>query len=346
MASPEFELLNTIIIPHIFDQKNGFQQEFFAQAIKPGEVDRYFVQLPVGATAAKIKISPSATKFCSVTGFIYDQAGIQYSVTNSITSKEQNTEIETIPQDALSQGVWEIDIHSDFTNDRESVYDLSVSFSSFKIDPVIISDFTYEAGKEPRGDLQVTNQFTIPFYGFGRGSVLGYQRTLSRRIVDRDVFTYDFTVAPDVKMVEFDIDFDDESFVKFTDVAVTIYDARGKAVTRDALDQDRARIYLDRISGEAFTLEIAVAFSYSRMDAVWRFNMVEKYFTNETIGMKIYQGYDRVFKFYPFIAKKLEFTMDKSPRIPPEGFSNFGTIEFIDRNLLQKVFTVPVEFYH
>ncbi|MCI0496157.1 hypothetical protein L0Z72_14215, partial [candidate division KSB1 bacterium] len=272
-------------------------------------------------------------------------AGIQYSVTNPITNKEQNTEIEVIPQDELSQGVWEIDIYSDFANENESVYDLTISFSSFDIEPVTISDFTYEVGKEPRGDLQVTNQFAIPFYGFGRGNLLGFQRSQNKRIVDRDVFTYDFTVEPDVKMVEFDIDIEDESFIKFTDVAVTIFDARGKAVVRDAMDQDRTRIYLDRISGEAFTLEIAVAFAYSKSDAPWRFKMMERYYTTETIGIKIYQGYDRVFKFYPFITKKLEFTMDKSPRIPPEGFSNFGTIEFVDRNLLQKVFTVPVEFY-
>jgi hypothetical protein len=230
-------------------------------------------------------------------------------------------------------------------NENESICDVSISFSSFNIEPVTISDFAYEVGKEPRGDLQVTNQFAIPFYGFGRGNLLGYQRSQSKRIVDRDVFTYDFTVEPDVKMVEFDIDIEDESFIKFTDVAVTIFDARGKAVVRDAMDQDRTRIYLDRISGEAFTLEIAVAFAYSKIDAAWRFTMTERYFTNETIGIKIYQGYDRVFKFYPYITKKLEFTMDKSPRIPPEGFSNFGTIEFIDRNLLQKVFTVPIEFY-
>ena len=344
-AALEFELLNTIIIPYIFDQKNGYEQEFLKQAINPGDVQRYFIQAPVGATAAKIKISPSAAKFCSVTGFVYDPAGRQYALIDPITSKEQNTEIEVIPEDALSQGVWEIDIYSDFANENESIYDLSISFSSFKIEPVTISDFTYEVGKEPRGDLQVTNQFTIPFYGFGRGSLIGYQKSQSRRIVDRDVFTYDFTVEPDVKMVEFDIDFDDESFVKFTDVAITIYDSRGKAVARDAMDQDRARIYLDRISGEAFTLEIVVAFAYSKMDAAWRFKMTERYYTNETITIKIYQGYDRVFKFYPFITKKLDFTMDKSPRIPPEGFSNFGTIEFIDRNLLQKVFTVPIEFY-
>ncbi|MCU0644568.1 MAG: hypothetical protein MUC94_09930 [bacterium] len=230
-------------------------------------------------------------------------------------------------------------------NETESVYDLTISFSSFNIEPVTISDFTYEVGKEPRGDLQVTNQFAIPFYGFGRGNLLGYQRSQSKRIVDRDVFTYDFTVEPDVKMVEFDIDFDDDSFVKFTDVAISIYDSRGKAVARDAMDQDRTRIVLDRIAGEAFTLEIKVAFAYSKMDAAWRFKMTERFFTNETIGIKIYQGYDRVFKLFPFITKKLEFAMDKSPRIPPEGFKIFGTIEFIDRNLLQKVFTVPVEFY-
>ena len=344
-AALEFELLNTIIIPHIFDQRNGYQQEFLSRVIKPGDVQRYFVQAPVGATAAKIKISPSATRFCQVTGFIYDPAGKQYAVINPVASKEQNTEIELIPGDKLSQGVWEIDIYSDFANERESVYDLAISFSSFKIEPVTISDFSFEVGREPRGDLQVTNQFAIPFYGFGRGVLLGYQRSQNRRIMNRDVFTYDFSVASDVKKVEFEIDFEEDSFVKLTDVAITIFDARGKALARDAMNHNRTTIKLDRIAGEAFTLEVRVAFAYSRIDEPWRFKMTEKYFTEETIPIKIYQDFDRLFKFYPFITRQLDFTMEKSPRIPPEGFTIFGAIEFIDRNLLQQVFTVPVEFY-
>lgn len=344
-AALEFELLNTIIIPHIFDQKNSYQQEFSARPIQPGDLDRYFIQVPAGATAAKIKIAPSAAKFCNVTGFVYDPAGMQYSVTRPIASKEQNTEMEVIPHDALRQGIWEVDIYSDFANEHASYYDLSISFSSFKIEPITIADFTYEVGKAPRGDLQVTNQFAIPFYGFGRGTLLGYQRSQSKRIVGRDVFTYDFDVDSDIKMLEFDIQIEAESFIQFTDVAVTIYDARGKAVVRDAMDQLRTRLSLDRISGKAFILEIMVAFAHAKADAPWRFALTERYYTNETIGIKIYQGYDRVFKFYPFVMKELEFTMDQSPRIPPDGFSNFGIIEFIDRNLLQKVFTVPIEFY-
>lgn len=343
-TSAEFELLTTIIVPYIFDYNNKYQQNFQNKKIEPGDADRYFILVPVGATTAKIIITPSRNSNCNVNCFAYTPAGINYFSTRMITSKEQNQESQVIPAADLEPGIWEIDIYADFQNSRPSVYDLSIIFSSFKIEPPTVSDLNYEVGKEPNGYFKVTNQFNIPFYGFGRGKLSGYQRTDIKEVRDRDTFSYDFKVDPNIERVDFDIDFDDNSFLKFTDVAVTIYDQSGNAVFKDALDQDKIEVVLDRIATGRYTLEIMAAHAYSSYDTFWKFKLTEKYYTSDIINIKIYQEIDRLFKLYPFVTKSLEFTLSNSPRIPPEGFNIFGTIEFIDRNLLQQVFTVPVEF--
>ncbi len=127
-------------------------------------------------------------------------------------------------------------------------------------------------------------------------------------------------------------------------MAINVYDSQGRAIFKDALNHDRAQIVLDRISEGNYSLEIATAFAYSSYNALWKFDLIEKYYTSETIDIKIYEGIDRLFKLYPFVKLEFEFTLNKSPRIPPQGFHIFGTIEFIDRNLLQQVFTAPVLF--
>ncbi len=343
-TSAEFELLTTIIVPFIFDYNNKYQQIFQNQRIEPGNVDRYFILVPMGATTAKITIAPSKNNDCNVNCFAYTPAGINYFTTRMITSKEQNQESQVIPAADLESGIWEIDIYADFQNNRQSVYDLTISFSSFKIEPPTVSALNYEVGKEPNGYMKVTNQFNIPFYGFGRGKLSGYQRTEINEVRDRDTFSHDFKVDPNIERVDFDIDFDNTSFLKFTDVAVNIYDQSGKAVFKDALDQHKIEVVLDRISVGRYTLEIVAAHAYSSYDTFWKFKFTEKYYTTDIINIKIYQEIDRLFKLYPFVTKSLEFTLSNSPRIPPDGFSIFGTIEFIDRNLLQQVFTVPMEF--
>lgn len=343
-ASAEFELLSTVIIPYIFDHHNKYQQDFQKRSIKPGDVDRYFILVPTGATSAKITLSPAENRYCNVNGFGYSPDGINYFATRTVTSKEQNEEIQVIPSQDLIPGIWEIDIYADFQNDQASVYDLSISFSSFKIEPPLISDFNFKVGQEPKGYLKVANQFNIPFYGFGRGRLSGYQRTQDKIVTDRDTYNYDFQVDADVEKVEFEVDFDDDSFLRFTDVAINVYDPQGRAIFKDALTQDKGVIVLDRIAEGSYTLEIVAAHAYSAYDALWKFKLTEKYFTRESINFKIYQEIDRLFKLYPFITRELEFTLDRSPRIPPDGFHIFGSIEFMDRNLLQQVFTVPVLF--
>lgn len=340
----EFELLNTIVIPYIFDHQNNYKQQFQNRSIRPGDVDRYFVLIPIGATAAKITIGPVKNKFCRVNCFGYTPEGIKYFASSAVSSKEQNQENQTIPEPDLSPGIWEIDIYADFQNEQESVYDLSISFNSFKVEPSSISGFNYKVGREPNGYLKVTNQFNVLFFGFGRGKLYGYQRTQEKIIRDQDVFNYDFRVESDMSKVELEIDFDDDSFLQFTDVAINVYDPQGRTIYKDALDHDKSRILLDRVSEGNYSLEIVVAFAYSAHGVFWKFDFIEKYYSNEAIDIKIYEGIDRLFKLYPFVSRDFEFTLNKSPRVPPEGFQIFGTIEFIDRNLLQQVFTVPICF--
>jgi len=340
----EFELLNTVIVPYIFDYHNKYQQRFQRRSIAPGDVDRYFVLVPVGATAAKVTLAPTVNSFCQVTAFGYDPNGIRHFSFPVITSREQNDEVRTIAKSELIPGIWEIDVYAEVSVRKTSHYDLSISFSSFKVEPPLISDFSYNVGSQPGGTLRITNQFNVPFYGFGRGKLSGYQREQSRVVRNQDVFNYDFQVDPGVDRVDFEIDFDDDSFLQFTDVAINVYDTRGRAIFKDAMNSEETTVILDRISEGEYSLEIVVAFAYSSYDAHWKFRLTEKYYTSETIGVKIYQGVDRLFKLFPFVTREFQFTLSDSPRIPPDGFHNFGTIEFIDRNLLQEVFIVPVTF--
>ncbi len=342
----EFELLSTIIIPYQFDSSNQYQQNFQMKRLGPGEVHRYFVLVPTGATTCQISLSPSRSGHCDVSAFVFTPAGIKYATIPEVTSKQQNQEVQIIPAEALQPGIWEIDVYADFQHPQPSTYDLSIRFGSFKVEPFPISDIRYPAGQAPTATMTVTNQFSHAFYGYGRGKLLGFHRQFHHQVRDSDTFTYDFTAEATIERIEFDIDVDDESFLKFTDLAVNIYDASNTAVYQDAFNHDRIQVVLDQIAAGRYTLELVAAFAYSSYNSQWGFSLDEKYFTKENINIKIYHETDRVFKLYPFVANQLDVTLSSSPRMPPDGFHIFGTIEFVDRNLLQRVFTVPIELIH
>lgn len=339
-----FELLNTIIVPYTFTRENKYQQKFEAHTIEKGRVERYFILVPGGATAASLTLSPGKNKYCNIECFAFKPDGKKYFRIGPISSKEANDEVKLIPTEDLTPGIWEIDIYADFMNDKPSTYNLDISVCSFHIEPPVISNFNYEVGQEPNGYFEVTNQFNVPFYGFSRGKISGYQRTLSDISRTSDIFNYDFKVETGVNSVEFNIVIDEDSFLKMTDIAINIFNSQGTAIYKEAFNEYEKKISLNRLSDDSYTLELVPAFVYPYGNTKWSFNLQEKYFLKENINIKIYQDNERIFKLYPLIQKELEFTLNKSPRIAPEGFKIFGSIEFFDRNLLRQVFTVPIEF--
>ena len=340
----EFELLSSVIVPYTFTHENHYQRYFDNKQIEPGDVDRYFVLVPPGATSAKITISPAKDKYCNVIGYCFTPAGMKYFRTQRVKNVEQKDVIKTISKEDLSPGIWEIDIYADYLNIRKSTYNLKISFLSFQIEPSVLNHYNYQLGKEPNGQFRVINQFNTPFYGFGNGEIQGYQRAWEKVVRGQDTFSYNFTVKSDVEKVEFIIDFNDESFLKFSDVAINVYNSRGRHVVKDAMTFDRGKISFRPKADEYYTLEINASHVYSIFDSEWKFSLTEKYYFQEKIKIKIYAENDRLFKLFPSSARVLEFTMDKSPRITPEGFQNFGVIKFFDRNLLQQTFEIPLLF--
>jgi hypothetical protein len=72
--------------------------------------------------------------------------------------------------------------------------------------------------------------------------------------------------------------------------------------------------------------------------------LIEKYYLKKSIKLKVYSENERLFKLYPSVSKELLLTLEKRPRIAPDGFKIFGVVEFIDRNFLQRELTVPILF--
>ena len=340
----EFELLNTVIIPYRFNFENKYQRKFNDQTIKPGDVDRYFILIPIAATSAKITVSPVKNKFCEVNCFGFTPAGYKHFETRKIISKQQNKNVKIISSENLVPGIWEIDIYADYQNEKKSHYNLNISFNSFKIAPQVISAFNYELGQEPKGNIKVTNQFNIPFYGFAKGEIQGYQKIHQKTIRDRDIFTYNFTPGAEVKKVEFLFDFDDGSFLKLTDVAINIYNSKGSAVAKESLTLDRGKIEMNYLNDDFYTLEVKTASLYQTPGSEWKMELIEKYYLKDTIKLKVYSENERLFKLYPSISKELLLTLEKRPRIAPDGFKIFGIVEFIDRNFLQRELTIPILF--
>ena len=343
-ANVEFELLNTVIIPYIFHPGNDYKQEFRNQKLEAGDIRRYFILIPPGASSGEILLSPSPHKQCRVRAYIFDPKGHTYARLGFADSQTDKSVSKVIPKSDLVPGIWEVVTYASFANKFTSYYELTISFTGFKIEPEVIDTFDFKFGEKPKGSFYVINLYNQPFKGVADGMIEGYKRKIKKEIKGRDTFTYHFTLSEEVEMVVFDLLIPPESFNKFTDIAVNILDPSGRAEVKRALTYGKETITFFNPGGGDYTYQIKGALTHPDGDTKWEFELTEYYYTMDKIPVSISKNGRGVFDLYPGVKTKLEFELAEAPSATPDGFLSFGTIDFMDHLTERIKVSVPITF--
>jgi tripeptidyl-peptidase II len=321
---PEFELLNSIIVPYEFHSGNNFQVDMRNKNLKPGELHRYFVLIPPGASAMNIQVSKSPGMYCGVRGYIYNAEGVKKGSLPEMSRDKTDPVLFTCSGDELDCGVWEVDICAYYNVPQNSTYDLSVSFEGIKVEPGIISKIDYRNGEKPSGELIVVNNYHT-FKGSVTGEISGYCNSRNEKIT-HDKYIYPFKVDENISKVAFILEMDKAIWNLFTDVSANIKDKNGKIVKSDGFEHRKLEISFQPASADEYQLEIIAAFALpEKMNQEWQLQCTEKYFTKEPIQVRFEKPDYQVF---PGMAKVLKFELDNTPRLTPKGFTHFGEIRF------------------
>ncbi len=338
----DFELLNTVIIPYHFSYENNYTQEFVEKKLTPGELRRYFLQTPPGASDLNIILKTKSHRSCRLNFFCHTPTGENYCEIYGITSKDSREKEIHISGKELKQGIWEIVVQADPYNEKNSSYILTVQFAGFEIKPEVIYDYRLQLGGEPNGSFVVCNQFNQPFYGFAAGELSGYQREKQCQVENVDYFNYSFRVNEDIEKIRFSVEIDPDAFLKMSDVILVITDSRQRKIADDALTYPSGKIEMFPQAGEMYDLKIKAAFVHGNSIGRWRFKLTEQHELREKIKIKVYAEQNRLFWLYPATEQKLDFVLDGSPRIAPDGFKTFGAIKFYSRDGVRQVAAVPI----
>ncbi len=338
---PEFEILNTVIVPNQFNADNKYALEIRNKSLKSGMHARYFVDVPPGATAMTVELSPHGNEFCEICGYVCNQDGHQVTRLRTIDPQAGEPVSVTIFGDELKPGVWEV-IPFAFHDVRQtSFYDLNVSFASLNI-PEQLSTFNFENGEKPRGEFTVLSHYAS-FEGTASGTVTGYGRRLQKSI-SGDRYAYDFKVQDDISGVVFKLEMSPETWNLFTDVAVNIAQD-GKYVARGGFSNRNTTLSFTPKEPGDYTLELAAAFALpEKKDKSWPLIIEEIYNTKDDVAIRILQNDKSNIECYPGNPQTLEFELEAAPRVVPEDFTYWGTVHFEDSVRKETVAELPVRF--
>ena len=333
----EFELMATIVVPIEFSEANSYKWDSGTVKIKPGNVQRFFFDVPLKASSATITVRNLQGQAAKVRCYLFDPAGRESKYTRFDSELQTSRSILLTTKD-LKTGTWEFDLYTDFRAEQSSHIQLSISFAGLDIEPAAIEQVTIENGIKPEGRFTVLNNFNELADCNISGEISGIQRR--RHISDsRDHYEYFFTVGDEIEQVQFNVEMDAQVYNLFTDFAINIKDFYGKIIKGDGLSYRNKKIIFRAPKSGEYSLEFIPGFA-AKEPTEWDLMLTETFKYKNKIAITGGSS-----EFYPRVKKEADFTIEGQLPVAPDGFYLSGEIWLDTAGAYKSRTVVPLKLH-
>ena len=318
-AFPEFELWATVAMPHHFDASNNYRQKWEGR-LAPLMFDRYFLDIPAGAGAMKIKLSSIEGKYIYSNFNLHDPDGREMFVARPISGETDETEyVKTFYNP--EPGVYELVVNGFFMAKDTSDYKLSVEF--FGVETSGDNKLTADDNT-----LEIINNFAGRDRCSFSGAIQGYQKKHLVKLEGKDYYELPFVLRSGEAEKSFDISVSKEDFNKVTDFVVMIYDEDGVTVNNSALGYRKGDISIkNRFNADSTKLMLVIRPGFAIEAGDFKINIVEKTMFDNPVNFGISANGQRVARLYPSIPVTLECNVTSPENYVPADAMLYGEIE-------------------
>jgi hypothetical protein len=139
--------------------------------------------------------------------------------------------------------------------------------------------------------------------------------------------------------VVFDIEVDAQTFNLFTDFAINIKDYSGKDLLQSGLSYKEEKIVFIPPSTGSYILELLPAFASKKAQS-WQAAIKESYYLFKDIKIS-----GARYNFYPKVMKNVEFEVEGTLPVAPDGYYLFGEIwlDNISKNRFRTVIPIQLD---
>ncbi len=327
-----FELTSTVIVPERFGRDEGYRLQREAQKLPLGELKRWFVMVPPGATTLDLRVKETEGKFAFGRVYLFDPAGHQAPAEGYYVDSERQEEGRYVvaADDLVPGGIYEVLVYGEYrrygSSGKTSMFDLELSFGGLDFEG---PDFEQSPGSAPSGSALVTNAFDHLFVGFAKAWLEGYEKQ-DLYEVEGDEFTHSFSLGAGVSGARFILDMSPEDYALFTDVAVQILDASGNPVAMSGFTATRCVIPFKGGSGD-YTLQVVGGRTHAKGKA-YEITMLERYLYANRVGATVKGDDAKTFALYPGVPTDLSVELSAAPTQAADGFVHTGRLQLIDRD--------------
>lgn len=336
----DFDVQANIIIPYKFSSVNNYSLSIKGEKLEIGDIRRFFIEVPPGATSAQVKISPVEGKNFGVMTYLYNSRG-RNSGASASYDENQRKDIEiNIGKDKLTNGIWEIITTSNYQALNDSHFDLSVKFFLIQSDKAIINEMNHSAGDKPQSEFSIMNNSSNLIISSLTGLIAGYSKSSNINHKGSSVYKQTIKIGNDVAQCQFNVEMSDDDFNKSTDISFNIFDESGEALASDGFNRKSDSFGFKPPKSGTYRIEIEMGYTHSESELKeWNFKLDEKYFytSSNSLSFDIKDS-----KLYPGTWSNIKFKANTALVMPPSGYKTFGSIDIKDVNSGKVIFTQDI----
>ncbi|MEN8007205.1 MAG: S8 family serine peptidase [Candidatus Krumholzibacteriota bacterium] len=341
LAGREFYLWNTVVVGDPVGPETGYLKVYEGKGLVQSSVHRYYVDAPAGASAMRVRLEVSddvgSARGARVLTEICDPEGHNRGGFAGYASVDGNPITDqTVTAPELVPGTWEINVASSIGAMDKSDYRLSVSFDGYTSSPGTVADIGRKKnGEDASGDVTVTRSFAGVFKGRATAAIEGFAGTEEVKIEAADEYTRKFKLDRTTPRADFHLVMCEKTGNLFTDCAVNILDADGKAVRSGGFDGLEAEVGISLPAGSeeaTFTLQVVGAFAIAADMGEWGFDLEEKFsFASPVSGVAKRAGGGPL-HLHCGVPTEVSVTFADEWPAPVSGQKVFGAIRLLDTN--------------
>ncbi|MDX1702181.1 MAG: hypothetical protein R3250_16260, partial [Melioribacteraceae bacterium] len=283
-----------------------------------------------------INLSAIKNEYARARYRLVDPDGIEIDLSRQINTVDSKREIENTYFD-LSPGVYEVIVEGHFLAKDTSHYDLNVQFYGINC----LSDKFIDS---ENNEIEIVNHFNSIDDYIMRGSLLGYENSYQVTIQGSEKFRMPFVLRKGESSKKFKLEFTEEDYNKFTDLAFMIYDSEGIVVRKSALSYRTGELSINNISdadSTEYVFEIVPGFAHESSTA--DFNLSEISFFRNQYEIDVLDGRRSTITLYPSLPKHIEINFEMPNEYFPTDSQPIGIITFESSATSKIEYELPIK---
>jgi tripeptidyl-peptidase-2 len=344
LAGREFYLWNTVVVGESLGPDVGYVKSWTEKDQPASWVRRRYVDVPPGASALRVRLEASpdvgskrgtrvVTEVCNPDGHVRGRW------TGYASPDGEQVKDTTILRPELQPGTWEINVITAITAMDPSSYRLTVACDGYDAPEAITALPRGGNGEDAAATFAVTRSFGGAFRGDASAAIEGLRGESEITITDSDEWTYGFTLDSETPRALFVLTMDKATANLFTDCAVNILDADGRALHAGAFDGTVAEVGArlpDGRSEVSYTLQVVGGFAIAAAMEEWGFTLEEKYYLARPIAGEVTRTGGGDLRLYSGLPAELKVSFADSWPAGADDLRAFGAVRFRDANAPDK----------